>query len=404
MRASHRALFFLDSFASGLMAPFLSLVLLARGATAQSLPLFIGAFSLAVLLCELPSGVFADLFGRKRAFMLAYALLLAKSLLLLAGRGPLTLAAVCLLHGAGRAFSSGSLEALEVESCARRLGQNSLARVNRTLLVLQSAGMAAGALCGGLLGGSGGGYAPLLTAAAALEALVLLMTAAFVAEERPARVPRRERPGWRAQLEQMGALLRASPLIRLTMGAAVLTGLSLTVMEVYWQQELSGLLPAGGMWLLGVVSCTGFAGAMAGGALGEGLLRRRGLLGAYWPVRLAFPAAVLLMGLCRSWPLFAALYVLGYVLLGASELSDRTVMHRESGDGCRAGMLSAYSLVIRCGALLSSAAAGAVVSLGGTGLLWLVVPVISIMGLAALKKLGGGDLLRRHCPHAGDGA
>ena len=63
--------YFLKFFASGLIVPILSLMLLARGATIENVSLIIGLYSVTVIVSEFPSGVFADLYGRKTSFLLS---------------------------------------------------------------------------------------------------------------------------------------------------------------------------------------------------------------------------------------------------------------------------------------------------------------------------------------------
>ena len=68
MKTSHRLIFFLNAFSTGLVAAVLSLIYLAHGADIQILSIFISIFAVSTILLELPSGILADLFGRKRCF------------------------------------------------------------------------------------------------------------------------------------------------------------------------------------------------------------------------------------------------------------------------------------------------------------------------------------------------
>ena len=65
------AIVFGNSFGIGLLQPVLSLFLLARGCNLQTLAVVIGVYSVTVILAEVPSGVFADLHGRKVAYFLS---------------------------------------------------------------------------------------------------------------------------------------------------------------------------------------------------------------------------------------------------------------------------------------------------------------------------------------------
>lgn len=48
----------LRNLATGILAPVLTLVLLANGASISTISLLLGAYSLTVILFEFPSGVF----------------------------------------------------------------------------------------------------------------------------------------------------------------------------------------------------------------------------------------------------------------------------------------------------------------------------------------------------------
>ena len=61
MRKSVQLIYLLRFFGTGIILPVLSLLLLSRGATIETISLVIGLYSLTVILAEFPSGVFADL-------------------------------------------------------------------------------------------------------------------------------------------------------------------------------------------------------------------------------------------------------------------------------------------------------------------------------------------------------
>ena len=126
MRKSLQAILFFKAFLLGTMAPVFILLLTAHGATVQTVSLFVGVASLLTLLAEFPSGVFADLFGRKRSFILSLLLQLAGYAILLMFRSALALAGAMVLYGLSRAFASGSIEALAIDEAD---GREALVRI-----------------------------------------------------------------------------------------------------------------------------------------------------------------------------------------------------------------------------------------------------------------------------------
>ena len=81
---SHALVFLLIHLGTGLAAPVLSLMLLARGATLATLPLVVGVTTVVTCLLEVPSGIAADVLGRRRVFVLSMALQVATYVVLLA--------------------------------------------------------------------------------------------------------------------------------------------------------------------------------------------------------------------------------------------------------------------------------------------------------------------------------
>lgn len=69
MPTSHTLVLALMNGATGLTVPVLTLMLLARGATLETLSLFMGITLIATVALEVPSGIAADVLGRKRLFL-----------------------------------------------------------------------------------------------------------------------------------------------------------------------------------------------------------------------------------------------------------------------------------------------------------------------------------------------
>lgn len=61
----HGALIFLNSAATGLLSPLLTLLLLDKGLSLAAVPLAVGLHSAVAVIFEVPSGMAADRWGRK---------------------------------------------------------------------------------------------------------------------------------------------------------------------------------------------------------------------------------------------------------------------------------------------------------------------------------------------------
>lgn len=154
--ASHALVFLLIHLGTGLAAPVLSLMLLARGATLGTLPLVVGVTTVVTCLCEVPSGIAADVLGRRRVFALSIALQVATYVVLLATPSLAVVAVSGVLRGLALAARTGTLEAVELDRVVAEHTEASdrlaaLAALNGRFALLESAGVGAGAIAGGVL-------------------------------------------------------------------------------------------------------------------------------------------------------------------------------------------------------------------------------------------------------------
>lgn len=381
-----------NSFSLGMIGPVMSLVFLSHGAVIETLSLFVGLFSFSVILAELPSGIFADLFGRKNTFLLSHVWMLCSYFMMVFSRGPLFLAAACVFFGFGKAFASGSLDALAIEEYMKKNGKEGLSEINSQMLLLGAVGLAAGALCGGILGSVGERYTFLIASIIILESWILVFSGVFVKEEKRNRNGTKQNVTVKDQIIMMYDTVRRSETIRMILAAAAWTGSVQMILEVYWQQNFMSCIPGSMDWTIGAVSCLGYMGAIFGNKYGARLLMKadRDKKNIYRIFRLLFPVVVAALGSCKVWPCFILLYAFTYVVIGTGELIEKTILHERIDDWCRASVVSAYSFVIRIGGIFSSAAASVIVTRWGLGCLWIMVPAAAFVGILAASGSADG--------------
>lgn len=377
MRKTDAAILLLGYFGTGLTYPVLSLVLINKGCSMAQLALVIGAFSLTGLLMELPSGIFADRYGRKRTFLLSKMLAAAATLVLLLFHGLAAVLCALTLYGGGKAFGSGSMDALLIDRCMAEDGPEALSKVTAQLSLLETVGVAVGSVGGGALPALLQHFAPQrLYDGNLLLSLLCNLCVALLALRFVREMPRskdEERVLLRAYLREGTAFVRSSPVVLLLTAGGFVTGFFLSTVETYWQPAFTALLPDRSMlWLLGMLSfgCMGLA------ALGTVVMRRALHTGrisnvaGYCVMRLAMGGFLLLLAFAPGPARFGAWYFLLYFTFGAANLAESVLLNREIPAAQRAGMLSFFSLVIQLGALLAAGVAGAVVSFRGIGMLW----------------------------------
>ncbi|MDF2950315.1 MAG: hypothetical protein K0R07_2366 [Sedimentibacter sp.] len=126
---------FLKSFSMGLLIPVLSLVFIDKGASLSNISIIMGVYSLTVVVLELPSGILADVIGRKKVFCLSLIVSLIGYSVILFGRGMIFLCIGIIFYGTSRALSSGSFDALFIDSYIETFGRDKLHKITVRLSV-----------------------------------------------------------------------------------------------------------------------------------------------------------------------------------------------------------------------------------------------------------------------------
>lgn len=378
------AAFGLSGLGRGLMLPVLSLMLLSRGLNASTLALATGIFALTVVLLEVPSGVASDRWGRRRVYLVAQLAGMAGDLALALSNAAFPGMA---FMGAYTAFESGSLSSLYFQRWIDTRGTQSLPQATVRMNVLETGGLALGALVGGMVGGASPTpllpYAPLLLARFVLR-LGAVAAAAGIPADRPLPRSTAQAGAWRQ-------LLRTRTLLVLLAGNIIL-GAALGNLELYWQPRLQQL--AGGYTpLMGVMSCISMFGATAGMALTGRLAARLPPQGVYPPCLLAVAGLLALLGTAGSIGAYMSCFVGLYLCLGGGDLARTSMIQAAVPPPLRTTVMSLDSLLVRLGAMLGSCMAAAALARwdvpqlwAWTGLLLAAGVVLQAAALARTRK------------------
>lgn len=389
MLLSHKILFFLNSFSTGILTPVLTLVLCSHGASLSTVPIFLGIFAVTVMVLEVPSGVFADLKGRKNTFLMSHIFIWLSFFTIFMGNSPLFLAIGNVFLGMGRAFGSGSMEALEIDQYIEKNGKTHLPEINSLLAKLDNLGLAAGALLGGYLGYVDSDYSLNLLSLLLAEAALIFMAAFFVKEERTKR--KRAEQNLLTGFSGMLKSIKASRILCAVCGMAAVLGFLLAAVETYWQPSIKLYLPENLTWLLGIVNCFAYLGGNLGNTAGMKILSKtENTLSAkkklYAAFRILLCLVPVFMAFCRTWYIFALVYALVYMVSGMAGLVENTLLHEAADSSFRASMMSLYSLLVRGGSIGTSLMCGILLQSGNLNLVWIFVP-LAALGATALMIL-----------------
>lgn len=381
MLLSHKILFFLNSFSTGILTPVLTLVLCSHGASLFTVPVFLGIFAVTVMVLEVPSGVFADLKGRKNTFLMSHIFIWISFFTIFRGNSPLFLALGNVFLGMGRAFGSGSMEALEIDWYIEKNGESHLPEINSLLAKLDNFGLAAGALLGGYLGYVEPDYSLNLTFLLLAEAVLILMAIFFVKEK--GIKSKKPKQNLLNGFSEMVKNIRRSRILCVICGMAAVLGFLLAAVETYWQPSIKLYLPENLTWLLGIVNCSAYLGGSIGNTAGMRILSKMGnTLSSkkklYAAFRVLLCLVPVLMAFCRTWYIFALVYALVYMVSGMAGLIENTLLHEAADSSFRASMMSLYSLLVRGGSIGTSLLCGVLLQGGNLNLVWIFVPLAAL--------------------------
>ncbi len=358
------------------MQPVLSLMLLGRNATLATLSIAIGIYTVTVLIFEFPSGVFADVYGRKNSFLLSVLLNIGSVLTLLFSHSILLIMAAMCLQGLSRAFSSGSLDALIIDDCLSKHGNGYTAKVTSQLAVSQTLGIALGALAGGFLP-AWNGYALHLTAKIALTAVAGALCLAFIKETNK---PKNERIPLKSHLRGCVNIVKLSSIIKVILLGVFAAGFLLIAVEIYWQPAFTDIADARYAPLLGVICFIGFGSATAGNLIMQKLnLKPETMRIMYFILKLLTGAAVILFAIQGSVPGFIIGYGAVYLMLGLTDITEQTLLNNCVPSHSRASLLSLLSLTSQTGGFIPSGFASIFIGLIGYGGIWIFSGIIIIL-------------------------
>ncbi len=384
MRRIFQIIAFVKSFATGVMIPVLALALMAHGASISTISLLLGAYSFTVIVAEFPSGVFADLCGRKKAFLLSTVFYVACYGILLFSQSIVVLFCAMVANGLGRAFSSGSIDALAIDDAVASGGE--VAKATAQLSILESAGLAAGALAGGLLSAIGSHYEGNLIVNGILYVLLFLLALLCVREhvahtEHTAQVTGVSRI--RAQVRESISFMAQKGLVRMLFVLTFITGFALLSVETYWQPALLTMSPAS--WLFGAVSFAGFFCVILGSKAIERLLLKQPEGGTVLLLilkALLGGCLVLLVSQFQA-PFFIGVYMLAYLFLGGGSVAENTLLNQAAPASQRASILSLFSFVLQIGGLLASLIGYVVSAQTNFRNMWLIGGALLLIGAGA---------------------
>jgi MFS family permease len=383
---------FLNSFITGLIIPVLSLLLMDKGATLSTISLIMGFYAFTVIAFELPSGIMADLMGRKKTFCLSLIFSLLFSFIILFGRGFWVLCIALVINGLGRAISSGAFEALFIDSYINENGKDKLHLVTTRINVLDALGLSAGALIGGLFPeisktyfSSLGVYDLNIIIKIIFTVLLIIMSLVYIKET--LIIEKNKRITLNQHIKNSFKIVVDSKNIVLIFISVFSTGFLISSLETYWQPHLVSLINKDSLLiLLGITAFLYFGAAMTGNIFSGKLLNKINAVKMYIFLRIILAFTVIIMALQTNVFSFIIFYSLLYLIFGMANIPEGVILNKETPNEARASILSIYSLTAQIGALCGSFINSVIINYISISKLWILGSIVIIITIMVISK------------------
>lgn len=387
-------------FIVGLIFPVLVLLVMDKGLSIFEAGTVLAIYSGTTVLLEMPTGGLADSIGRKNVYLTSLIVHLAAVLAFLMSFDYSTVALAAALMGAGRALSSGSIDAWFVDEFKARSPHGNLQRALARVNVFIPLGLGMGSLLGGLLPmtlgvmlqGSWGLsiYAANLIVVLAADLVQAAVTKIIIKEE----VMNRERGTLVGSIREVPSVIassiqygvRSRPVLVLLLVMAVV-GFGLTGLELLWQPRVQALMDGSAQtWVLGVLAAAYFLVTALGSALVTPLCARLGNDNALAMALLlvSMGASTLLLSLQSAILPFAAVYLMTYMFLGMTNSPYGAMYNDNVPAERRSTMLSFQSLVLQGGGLAGSVLLGYLAGGMGIPFAWSVAGTVILLSSALM--------------------
>lgn len=402
-------------FIVGLIFPILILLVLDKGLSIFEAGTVLAIYSGTTVLLELPTGGLADSIGRRKVYLLSVVVHMASIVIFLFSFDYLTVALAALTMGAGRALSSGSMDAWFVDEFKARFPQGNLQEALAKANFYIPLGLGIGSLLGGALPMTAGEamrasfgvsiYTANLFGILVADLLQMIITRAIIKENRAASGGDTLADGFRRVPEVISASLRygvhSRPVLTLLLVMAAM-GFGMTGLELLWQPRVGEIMGSDAQtWVLGVLAAAYFFVTAAGSAAVTSVcirLKNDNAL-VMTLLTIGIGASIIVLSFQSSILPFAAFYLLTYMIIGMTNSPWGTIYNNEIPTEQRSTMLSFESLVLQGGGLIGSVFLGFVADGAGIPAAWAIAG--AVVALSSLLMLHFRDIKRRAVPEQG---
>lgn len=351
----------LNWFAVGIGTTVMSLMLLSKGSTVDTLGFVTAIYSVFIVVFEFPSGILADIIGQKKIYLFSLALSILGYSIVLVTHNLIWLFIGFACYGIARAFSSGSVEALFISQYIKKNGKDNLHKLISVLNSGEVIGLATGALLGGVIPMIWGTYFPgqnkyngNLVIQIIVLAVLFLFTLFGVQETTAAP---RDRQSLLAHIKESLSIVVRSRNIMLLITGTMIWGFCFNAIELYWQPQVKGILGTDSKtWIFGVINSGYFLASLLGVGMINLLLRKQRISQkrVLFISRIVIGLLIIVLSFQSNIAAFSTIYLCMFMINGMMNIPESTIMNTLIPDEKRSSILSFSSLTMQLGGIIGS--------------------------------------------------
>ena len=385
----------LNWFAVGIGTTVMSLMLLSKGSTVDTLGFVTAIYSVFIVVFEFPSGILADIIGQKKIYLFSLALSILGYSIVLVTHNLIWLFIGFACYGIARAFSSGSVEALFISQYIKKNGKDNLHKLISVLNSGEVIGLATGALLGGVIPMIWEKYFPgqnkyngnLLVQIIVL-AVLLLFTMLGVQETTAAP---KDRQSLLAHIKESLSIVVRNRNIMLLITGTMIWGFCFNAIELYWQPQVKGILGTDSKtWIFGLINSGYFLASLLGVGMINLLLRKQRISQkrVLFISRIVIGLLIIVLSFQSNIAAFSSIYLFMFMINGMMNIPENTIMNTLIPDEKRSSILSFSSLTMQLGGIIGSVLFSMIVKSMKIPGVWLISGIvfgISSMLYTAMK-------------------
>lgn len=352
---------FLQWFTVGISTTVLSLMMLSKGCSLNTLGLVSGLYSIFIVVFEFPSGVIADVIGQKKIYIISLLFSIIGYSIVLATNSLVWLLVGFSFYGISRAFSSGSVEVLFINQYIQENGKENLQKLMSVLGSGETVGLATGAFLGGVIPTIWQKYFPNQNKyngnlTVQIFVLVILLVVTLLTVKEASHVQEEKKTIVKHTKESIRFVFNNRNVLLLICGTMV-WGFSFNAIELYWQPQLKSILGSdSSTWIFGVINSGYFLASLAGVGI-ISIIARKGKI-AYTLVlfigRIVIGIMLVILAFQTRVLPFSIFYLSQFVINGMISIPETTLLNSQIPDDKRSSLLSINSLMLQLGGIVGS--------------------------------------------------